>query len=325
MTREPGGPLVDGAGARLPGVGSVRRAHPDPPSCRHPPRHRARTPPGPTCSRRCRPWPARAASPVTTSPSHPARSWWGSSSRSCWASSAGCCSPTAIPRPTPPPTAATSRPTERRHRSRDPSRSRRPTPQDMEDFISDYLATAVSDPRDDLRDADAGVPGARAAGSRATGASGTRSSRPTCGRSRRTRTPSPWPTRWSTRWTARATGRARVERRREPDAGLRGRHLQDRRRGLTHRGERQGRVPAHVVPLGEGPGRSVDREVRVRREQLLEHDPPRQSRGRGAEAVVGAVTEGEDPAWRARDVQLLGVRAELARVAVGGGVQEQDA
>ena len=119
-------------------------------------------------------------------------------------------------------------------------------------------------------------------------------------------------------------GPAGVELRREPDAGVRGRHLQDRRRELTHR-ERQRLVATHEVPRGEGAGRGVDREVRAARQQLLEHHPrpaaarPRRRGSGGRRSRRSRICRGA-----ALDVELLGVGAELARVAVGGAVQQQD-
>src|SRR6478752_10801425 len=69
----------------------------------------------------------------------------------------------------------------------------------------------------------------------------------------------------------------------------------------------------------------VDGEVRTAREQLLQRHPGLQARGSGTQAVVVALAEGQQLAGATAYVELVGVRAVAARVAVGGAVQQEHA
>ena len=92
-----------------------------------------------------------------------------------------------------------------------------------------------------------------------------------------------------------------------------GRHALPDRQRLEPAGERARRDP---------PARGVGHEVGHHPEQLLDHDPALQP-GRGrAQAVVGPGAERQHPPGAPPDVEDVGVGPELARVAVGRGVEE---
>jgi hypothetical protein len=78
------------------------------------------------------------------------------------------------------------------------------------------------------------------------------------------------------------------------------------------------------VAGSEAAGGGVDDELRAPAQELFHGDPRHQPGGRGAEAVVCTEAERQHPRRPPRHVQLLGVRTELARVAVGGGVEQHD-
>ncbi len=87
--------------------------------------------------------------------------------------------------------------------------------------------------------------------------------------------------------------------------------------------QRDGERPAHVAAGRPGDAARFHVERRDPREQLLERDPRHHPRGGVAEAVVAALAEGEELRRAAAHVELVGVRAVAARVAVGRGVRQQ--